>query len=348
MSRSMRLFSRGLLFAAFIGLVRVGLQGAEPQGVGGSNGYPQIGVVERLDERINALIAPDAGIEKLAEGFEWAEGPIWNRGGQFVLFSDIPRNSVFKWSEAGGLELFLNPSGYTGKSRRGGELGSNGLTYGPTGRLVLCMHGDRRVAELMPDGSFRSLAEFYRYRRFNSPNDLAFKSNGDLYFTDPPYGLEGNVSDPTKELLYQGVYLRRRSGEIVLLTDQMTRPNGIGFSPDEKTLYVANSDPQLAHWMAYDVQSDGTLANGRVLFDATRFVPSRKGLPDGLKVDRSGNIWATGPGGVLVFTPSGEHLGTINPGEATANCGFGGDGSVLYLTSDMYLCRIQTLVQSAR
>ncbi len=315
---------------------------AEPIGIDGSSGFPTLGSIERLDGRLNALLPAEAQIEKLAEGFEWAEGPAWNRDTKSIVFSDIPRNSVFKWSERGGLELFLKPSGYTGSSSRGGESGSNGLAYAPNGLLTLCMHGDRRVAQLQADGSFKSLAEYYRYRRFNSPNDLVFHSNGDLYFTDPPYGLEGNVNDPNKELLYQGVYLRRTDGEVVLLTDKMTRPNGIGFSPDEKTLYVANSDPALAHWMAYDVLDDGTIANGRVLFDATHFVASRKGLPDGLKVDQSGFIWATGPGGVLVLTPTGEHLGTIRPGEATANCGFGDDGTVLYLTSDMYFCRIRT------
>jgi len=321
------------------------MRASEPTGVDGSNGFPSIGAVERLDDRINALVPAEAAIEKLAEGFEWAEGPVWDRGGKAILFSDIPRNTVFKWSFGGGLEEFLKPSGYTGSTPRGGELGSNGLALGPAGQLVLCMHGDRRVARLEKDGSFTSLAEYYRYRRFNSPNDLVFKSNGDLYFTDPPYGLEGNVNDPAKELLYQGVYLRRRDGEVVLLTDQMTRPNGIGFSPDERTLYVANSDPEQAVWMAYDVAEDGTIGNGRVFFDATPFVGQRKGLPDGLKVDRRGNVWASGPGGVLVFTPTGEHLGTIHPGEATANCGFGDDGTVLYLTSDMYLCRIKTLVR---
>ena len=318
---------------------------AEPVGIAGNEGYPSIGAVERLDSQMDSLIAPGAVIEKLAEGFEWAEGPAWNRGGKFVVFSDIPRNSVFKWSELGGLELFLKPSGYTGRTPRGGEMGSNGLAYGPNGKLTLCMHGDRQVAQLERDGSFTSLAEFYRYRRFNSPNDLVFKSNGDLYFTDPPYGLEGNADDPDKELLYQGVYLRRQDGNIVLLTDKMTRPNGIGFSPDQKTLYVANSDPDQAHWMAYDVAKNGTIGNGRILFDATHMVPARKGLPDGLRVDRNGLIWATGPGGVLVLTPEGKHLGTINPGEATANCGFGDDGSVLYLTSDMYFCRIKTLTK---
>ena len=317
----------------------------EPRGIDGRDGFPSLGQAERLDPRLDQCLAPDAVIEKLAEGFEWAEGPAWNRRGQFLVFSDIPLNSVFQWSEEGGLELFLKPSGYTGSASRGGELGSNGLTYGPNGRLTLCMHGDRRVAQLEKDGSFTTLAEYYRYRRFNSPNDLVFRSNGDLYFTDPPYGLEGNMSDPTKELLYQGVYLRRVNGEIVLLTEKMTRPNGIAFSPDQKTLYVANSDPDRAHWMAYDVSEDGTLDQGRVLFDATSMVGQKKGLPDGLRVDRNGLIWATGPGGVLVLTPQGEHLGTINPGEATANCGFAHDGSVLYLTSDMYLCRIQTLTK---
>jgi gluconolactonase len=301
------------------------------------------GTLEVNDPRFFTLIELTSPIQKLASGFDWSEGPVWIKQGGHLLFSDVPANTVYRWKEGEGMSVYLRPSGYTGKEPRGGEPGSNGLTVDAQGRLVLCEHGDRRVGRIERNGRHVTLADRFNGKRFNSPNDLAYKSNGDLYFTDPPYGLEKNVDDPRKEIPFQGVYRLKPNGEVTLLTDQMSRPNGIAFSPDEKTLYVANSDPKRAVWMAYDVQPDGTIANGRVFFDATSMVgPAKKGLPDGLKVDMAGNLFATGPGGVLVFTPDGKHLGTINTGEATANVGWGGDGSMLYITADMYLCRIQT------
>jgi len=304
--------------------------------------YPSIGKIERFDPRFDELIPKDAIIEKLAEGFDWAEGPVWVKKGGYLLFSDIPPNKVMKWTEAEGISTFLHPSGYTGKKPRGGEPGSNGLLIDDQGRLVLCEHGDRRIARLNEDGTQTTLAGLYMGKRFNSPNDAVFKSNGDLYFTDPPYGLVGNFDDPGREIDFCGVYLLRTNGCVELLTSRMTRPNGIAFSPDEKTLYVAQSDPRAAIWMAYDVQEDGSIANGRVFYDATQWVGKMKGSPDGMKVDQHGNLFATGPGGVNVFAPDGTLLGRITTGEATANCGWGDDGSTLYLTADMYLCRIRT------
>lgn len=305
--------------------------------------YPTFGSIERLDPALDKLIAPDAQIEKLAEGFKWAEGPVWYRRENCLLFSDVPRNTVYKWKE-GSFEAaeFLKPSGYTGKIPRTGEPGSNGLTVDSHGALVLCQHGDRRVARLETNRQLTPLAEHYKWRRFNSPNDLVYKSNGDLYFTDPPYGLEGNNDDPKKELMFNGVYRLAKDGTVTLLTGELSRPNGIAFSPDEKTLYVANSDPQKAIWMAFDVKPDGTINNGRVFFNATAAVATKKGLPDGMKVDAAGNIFATGPGGVYIFTSDGRHLGTIDTGEPTANCGWGGNGTVLYITANDKLCRIQT------
>jgi gluconolactonase len=215
------------------------------------------------------------------------------------------------------------------------------LTLDAQGRLVLCEHGDRRVARLEKDGSKTTLADRHQGKRFNSPNDLVYDSKGNLYFTDPPYGLEGKNLDPKKELPYNGVYRLSAAGELVLLTRNMSYPNGLALSPDEKTLYVANSDPQKAVWMAFDIVPEG-IANGRVFFDVTSLVgPEHPGLPDGMKVDVHGNLFATGPGGVFVFTPDGKHLGTINPGEKTANCAWGDDGSTLYMTSNMNLCRIR-------
>src|SRR5438477_2883346 len=301
-----------------------------------------IGKLENHDPRFAQLVAPDAKIEKLAQGFAWSEGPIWIKEEGCLLFSDVISNTVFKWKAGAGVTEFLKPSGYTGTIPRGGEPGSNGLTVDSQGRLTLCEHGDRRVARLEKDGHKTTLADRFQGKRFNSPNDLIYKSNGDLYFTDPPYGLEGREKDPKKELPFQGVYRLKPSGELTLLTDQLTFPNGLAFSPDEKILYVAVSDPDKAVWMAYDVKPDGTIGNGRVFFDSTAWVKSRPGLPDGMKVDKDGNLFATGPGGVHVFAPDGKHLGTINTGEKTANCNWGDDGSVLYITANHFLCRIQT------
>jgi gluconolactonase len=301
------------------------------------------GTLEVNDPNFFTLIELSAPIQKLASGFDWSEGPVWIKDGGYLLFSDVPSNTVYRWKEGDGVSVFLKPSGYTGSTPRAGEPGSNGLTTDSQGRLVLCEHGDRRIGRVEKDGRHVTLADKFNGKRFNSPNDLVYKSNGDLYFTDPPYGLEKNVDDPKKEIPFQGVYRLKPNGELTLLTDQMSRPNGIAFSPDEKTLYVANSDPLHAVWMAYDVKPDGTIANGRVFFDATSLVgPNKKGLPDGMKVDKAGNLFATGPGGVFVFSPAGKHLGTINTGEATANVAWGGDGTVLYITADMFLCRIKT------
>jgi gluconolactonase len=303
---------------------------------------PTLGTIERLDPRLDPIVPRDARVERLAEGFDWSEGPVWDRRGGFLLFSDVPLNTVFKWQQGKGVRVFLKPSGYTGTAPRGGEPGSNGLLMDSKGRLILCQHGDRRVARLEEGGTFTTLADRYNGKRFNSPNDGAFKSNGDLYFTDPPYGLIGLNDDPAKELEFNGVYrLARNDGTVTLLTREMTFPNGIAFSPDEKTLYVANSDPKKAIWMAFPVQDDGTLGAGRVFADVTSSVGSKKGLPDGMKVDKAGNLFATGPGGVLIFASDGAHLGTFATGEATANCGWGEDGTVLYITADMYLGRIK-------
>ncbi|GAC1449097.1 MAG: SMP-30/gluconolactonase/LRE family protein [Isosphaeraceae bacterium] len=305
--------------------------------------YPSFGAIERKDPRFDRLVPRDATIEKLAEGFDWSEGPVWVKKGNYLLFSDVPQNTVFRWKEGEKVRVFLKPSGYTGSESRGGEPGSNGLNLDAQGRLVLCQHGDRRVARLGDDGkSFVTLADRYEGKRFNSPNDSAYHSSGALYFTDPPYGLLGKNDDPAKELKFNGVYRVAKDGAVTLLTREMSYPNGIAFSPDEKTLYVANSDPEKAVWMAFPLKGDGTLGKGKVFFDTTSLVKEgKKGLPDGMKVDSAGNLFATGPGGVLVFDPDGTHLGTFATGEATANCNWGDDGSTLYITADMFLGRVR-------
>ena len=300
------------------------------------------GMIQRVDARVNQLIPRDAKLEKLAEGFEWTEGPLWVPSEKCLLFTDIPKNTIYKWKQGEGLSVYLRPAGYVGEDPPGAELGANGLILKSDGQLVMCDHGNRCISQLNTQNFTKKiLADRYEGKRLNSPNDGAFKSNGDFYFTDPPYGLAGKNADPKKELAFSGVYRLSKAGQLTLLTKEFTYPNGIAFSPDEKTLYVAQSDPERAIWMAFKVLEDGTIANGMVLFDATPWVKQgKKGLPDGLAVDRAGNLYATGPGGVLVFSPEGKHLGTIDTGEATSNCAFGDDGSVLYITADMYLCRI--------
>jgi gluconolactonase len=302
----------------------------------------EVGKIERLDPLFDKLIPKDARIIKVAEGFKWAEGPVWVPEKGSLLFSDIPNNVVNQYTPGQGIKEFLKPSGYTGTKRRDGEPGSNGLVLDAQGRLCLCEHGDRRVTRIEKDGKKTILADKFEGKRFNSPNDLVFKSNGDLYFTDPPYGLEKNWDDPARELDFCGVYRLTKDGKLQLLTKEMTRPNGIAFSLDEKTLIVANSDPKKAVWMAFDVKDDGTLGKSRVFHDATAWVGKKDGLPDGMKLDMHGNLFATGPGGVWVFTPDGKHLGNIDPQVATANCAFGEDGSVLYLAANHWICRVQT------
>ncbi|HEY2934612.1 MAG TPA: SMP-30/gluconolactonase/LRE family protein [Acidobacteriota bacterium] len=309
--------------------------------------FPTLGKLVQEDPRFYELIASEAKIEVLASGFEWSEGPVWIKDGGYLLFSDIPRNSIMKWQEGKGLSLFMKPSGYTGVVDYGREPGSNGLTVDPQGRLTLCEHGDRRISRLERDGGKRTLVDNYQGKRLNSPNDLIYKSNGDLYFTDPPYGLPQQADDPRRELQVFGVYRFSVDGKLTLLTSEMTRPNGLAFSPDEKTLYVAQSDPKKAIWMAFPVKSDGTLDKGRLFSDVTSMVDQYPGLPDGMKVDRGGNLFATGPGGVHVFAPDGKRVGRIDTGQKTANCAWGEDGSVLYITADKYLCRVKTKTRGA-
>lgn len=308
--------------------------------------FSTIGTIERIDPALDSIIPPGAVIEILAEGFDWSEGPVWVSDGNYLLFSDIPPNRIYKWSEKDSIRKYLEPSGYTGSAKRGGEPGSNGLLLNPEGKLVLCQHGDRRIAQMdapldQPVPEFITLADNYQGERLNSPNDAVFDKGGTLYFTDPPYGLEKNVDDPEKELDFQGVFRLTPGGELTLLTSELSRPNGIGLSPDEKLLYVSNSDPQNAIWMIYDLTADGKIEIGRVFYDVTEFVDQDPGLPDGLAVNSKGFLFGTGPGGIWIFSPGGKHLGTIRTTQATANCTFNRDESYLYITADMYLLRVK-------
>lgn len=314
--------------------------------------FPQIGRVERFDASLDDLIAKDAPIQVVCGGFDWAEGPVWvpekdNPFGGYLLFSDVPRNTVLKWQEGSGASVFMKPAGYTGVEDYGREPGSNGLALDAMGRLVLCEHGDRRVSLLTKGGGKLTLADRWEGKRLNSPNDLAIHSSGDIYFTDPIYGLPQRENDPLREIDFCGVYRRRRDGTVTLQSKECSRPNGIAFSPDEKILYVANSDGSDPVWRAFPVQPDGDLGTPAVFFDSSKDDRIPSGGGDGLKVDARGNLFATGPGGVLVLSPQGKLLGRISTGERIANVAWGNDGSVLYLTSDMYLCRIQTRTKGA-
>ncbi len=308
--------------------------------------HPSEGVFEIYDDEFAKTLDSSHPIEVLAEGFDWSEGPVWVEQGDYLLFNDIPQNTTYKWSEKDSLSVYLKPSGYTGQAGRGGEVGANGLMLYSDGRLMLCQHGDRRVAIMdapldTPVPVFSTIADKYEGKKLNSPNDLAVHSSGDIYFTDPPYGLEKHMADPLKELDFQGVYRWSvADSSVTLLSKALTRPNGILFSQDENKAYVANSDPEKAYWMVFDVEADGSFTNERIFYDATK-ATDYPGLPDGMALDQQGNVYATGPGGVWVFSPRGKVLGRIFTGQKTANCTFSGDYNYLYMTAHSYLLRIK-------
>jgi gluconolactonase len=311
--------------------------------------FPVLGKIIREDPRLDQLIPQDAKIEVLSSGFEWAEGPVWSKREKALLFSDVVMNQVMIWREGKGVSVYLKPSGFTGILPYSKEPGSNGLTFDGKGRLISCEHGDRRVSALEQGYGKRTLVDSYMGERLNSPNDVIFDSHGNMYFTDPPYGLpKQGDGDPTRELDFCGVFRLSHDGKLTLLTKEMTKPNGIALSPDEKTLYIAQSDPAKAIWMAFPMNGDGTVGKGRVFADVTSMVGKFPGLPDGMKVDHNGNLFASGPGGIHIFAPDGKRLGRIETGEATANCAWGDNGSTLYITADMYLCRVKTRTKGTR
>ena len=297
--------------------------------------------IVRLRPEFEDLVSPDARIEKIAGGFIFTEGPVWRPSGA-LWFSDIPGNVVRQWTPDGKVVELLRPGGYDGNSLpAGGFIGPNGMTAGPDGTVLLCQHGNRRIVQISPDMTVKVLVDSFEGKKLNAPNDLVYRSDGTLYFTDPPYGLPRGDDDPMKELPFNGVFMLSR-GKLQLIINDLTRPNGIGFSPDEKTLYVSNSDEKRRIWMRYDVASDGGVSNGSVLFDATDHKES--GVPDGLKIDVRGNIWATAPSAVYVLSPEGTLLGTIKPPEDPANCAWGDDGRSFYMTAETSVYRIRTLI----
>lgn len=311
--------------------------------------YKSIGKIEQYDKGLSKILNKKTKIQVIVDGHVWTEGPCWVPSGKYLLFSDIPRNAVYKWK--GKDTLFLKNSGYSGKEPRGGEdgkdePGSNGIVLAPDGEhIILCQHGDRRVVKmnLKKKGKFTVLADKYMGKRLNSPNDAVFDAKGNLYFTDPPYGLPQREKDPARELDFFGVYKVDTDGKLTLMTKEMTRPNGIAISGDGKMLIVANSDPKLAIWKAFPINDDGTLGKSKVILDVTDKVGKMPGLPDGMVVDAKGNLFATGPGGCYVFDSDFKLLGLIYTGERTSNATLGGiNGNALFLTTDDYVTRVFT------
>jgi gluconolactonase len=309
-----------------------------------------MGQIVQFDKELDVLLDKNAKIEVLAEGFTWSEGPAWIKDGGYLIFSDVPENTIFKWKEGEGISVFLKPSGYTGRGFYSKECGSNGITIARDGRIIMCEHGDRRVTIMNTEGVGKlALADKHLGKRFNSPNDVVEKSNGDVYFTDPPYGLPKMEHDSTRETGIFGVYRIAKNGTTTLLINDLTRPNGLAFSPDESILYVAQSDPDKAYIMSYPVLKSGILGKGKLFFDATPMSKQgMQGLPDGLRIDDKGNLFATGPGGVMIISPKGKLLGRIETTQKTSNCAWGNDGSTLYITADSFLLRIKTKTKATR
>jgi len=317
-----------------------------------------LGEIVRVDPFADAIIPQDAKVEKVAGDFQFIEGPIWvhSKGQGYLLFSDIPANVIRKWDPKAGVSVFLEKSGFTGAdaSNVGGQtnngfgmvnlIGSNGITLDKQGRIVFCQHGDRQISRLEKNGKRTVLASRYEGKRLNSPNDLVFKSDGSLYFTDPTAGLRQQDKDPARELPFAGVY-RLVKGKVVLLSKDFTRPNGIAFSPDEKYLYVNDTAKKII--MRFDVQPDGGVKNGQVITDINS--DTTPGAPDGMKVDQKGNIYCTGPGGFWIMSPDGKPIATVKSKELPANLNWGDDDArTLYLTARTSLYRIRLNIAGVR
>jgi gluconolactonase len=295
--------------------------------------------VERVDPALDAAVPPDVRLERVAGGFEFTEGPVWTSDGA-LLFSSPNTNTIYRWSPVGRVTVFRAKSGYTGVDiGRYHQPGSNGLAFDAEGRLTICQHGNRRVIRVEPHGNVTVLADRYDGKRLNSPNDLVYRSDGTLFFTDPPFGLPGGFDDPKKELPFSGVF-SVREGQVALVTDELEGPNGLAFSPDERHLYVGNWDPERKVVVRYEIDAEGRATDGTVLFDMTH-APGEDAI-DGLKVDEAGNLYVCGPGGIWVLSPRGVHLGTIRLPEAPHNLGWGdGDRRSLYITAMTSVYRLR-------
>ena len=309
--------------------------------------YPTVGSIQKLDPAADVYFGEETKIEVIVDGLTWCEGPLFvdgaigNELGK-LYFNDIPRNTTFQWNErAGGVSLFLQPSGYTGVRFYGLEPGANGLAMSPNGDMTFCEHGDRRVSILTRGGGKRTLVDHYRGKRFNSPNDLCYAADGTLYFTDPPYGLPQRENDPMRELDFCGVYRLSPDGQLTLISETLERPNGIGLSPDGQTLYVSQSNSKQPTWTAFDFGVGGSVVSQRELANAAEEAKTMPGLPDGLAVHGDGNLFASGPGGVHVITPTGQKIALIQTGSRTSNCCFDGRFETLYITADSKVLRVK-------
>jgi len=306
---------------------------------------PPTGSIEFITDELSTLIKKDAKVEVVASGFQFTEGPLWVEKEKMLLLSDVPGNTIYKWTEEKGKEVFLNHAGYTDTVKRGGFMGPNGLILSNDGSLWLCQHGDRRIARMdapisSPKPSFTTVAGDYNGKRLNSPNDLFLSKSGDLYFTDPAYGFEKGPRDPKKELAFQGVYKRDKAGKVTLLIDSLESPNGIAITPDGKTLLVSNSDFRKKRWYAYELGSDGSISKGKIFYDASS--EKAPGLCDGFKIDKQGNVFAAGPGGVWIFNKTGKLIGKIKlEGVTASNCALTPDNKTLYITAVQYLLRVK-------
>jgi len=312
-----------------------------------AGGVPVATQVLRKDPGLDLILTPGTRIERLAAGFQFTEGPVWDREGGYLLFSDPNNNLIYRWSPDGQVSVYRSHSGYTGLNiGEYGQPGSNGLTLDREGRLTINEHGNRRVTRLEKNGVLTVLADRYQGKRLNSPNDLVYRSDGTLYFTDPPFGLPKFFDDPRKELSYSGVFCLIK-GQLKLVATDLNGPNGLAFSPDEKFLYVDNWDLERKIVMRYEVQPDGSLANGKVFFDAT--AEPGEDAWDGMKVDQQGNLSLSGPGGLWIISPEGKHLGTITGPEHPHNMAWGDeDGKTLYLCAKTGLYRIRFNIAGIR
>lgn len=303
--------------------------------------------VFKKDPGLAAILTPGTKIERVAAGFQFTEGPVWDREGRYLLFSDPNNNLIYRWNPDGQVSVYRSHSGYTGFNiGEYGQPGSNGLTLDREGRLTINEHGNRRVTRLEKNGVLTVLADHYQGKRLNSPNDLVYRSDGALYFTDPPFGLPKFFDDPRKELPFSGVFCLI-NGQLKLVSTDLSGPNGLAFSPDEKFLYVDNWDLKRKVIMRYEVRPDGTLSNGRVFFDAT--AEPGEDAWDGMKVDQQGNLYLSGPGGLWIISPEGKHLGTIVGPEHPHNLAWGDeDGKTLYLCAKTGLYRIRFNIPGIR
>jgi len=316
----------------------------------GITGYAQenktpTGTIEFVSPELSKLINKDAKVEVVAEGFQFTEGPLWIEKDKMLLLSDVPGNTIYKWTEAKGKEIFVKPGGYTDTVKRGGFMGPNGLVLSKDGKLLVAQHGDRRIAVMdaplnAPQSKFKTLAGTYEGKRINSPNDLFLTPDGDIYFTDPAYGFERGERDPKKELPFQGVYRINKAGKITLLIDSIASPNGISVYRDGKKLIVSNSDNRIKRWYTYDIGKDGSLSNAKLFYDVSN--EKGAGLCDGLKLDKNDNLFATGPGGIWIFSKAGKLIGRIKINGATpSNCAFTPDSKTLFITANSWLLRLK-------